>query len=76
MKTLVVIGIVLCLIGGLILAYQGFSYITHEKVVDAGPIQVNAEKEHFVFLPPVLGAVALGTGIVLIVVGGRSRSTA
>jgi len=75
MKPLIVIGLILVLIGGLALAYQGFSYITHDKVVDAGPIQVTAEKEHFVYLPPILGAVSLGAGVLLMVLGSRSRST-
>ena len=34
-------------------------------MVDAGPVQVTAEKEHFVYLPPVLGAVALIGGSTL-----------
>jgi hypothetical protein len=71
MKALVVIGLVLVVLGALALAYQGFSYITQEKVLDAGPVQVSAERQHFVYLPPILGGLAVGTGILLIVLGAR-----
>jgi hypothetical protein len=76
MKALVVIGLILVLAGALVLGYQGFTYFTHEKVVDAGPIQVTAEKEHFVYLPPILGGVALGAGALLMVLGARKSGPA
>jgi hypothetical protein len=76
MKPLIVIGLILVLLGGLVLAYQGFTYITHEKVIDAGPVQVTAEKQNFVYLPPILGAVTLGAGVLLMVIGATRRGTA
>src|SRR5262249_25367301 len=76
MKPLIVIGLILVLLGGLILAYQGFTYITHEKVIDAGPVQVTAERQNFVYLPPILGAVTLGAGVVLMLIGASRRGTA
>lgn len=62
-----VIAIVLIMIGGLMLAYQGFSYTTREKAVDLGPIQVMAEKQHYVYLPPVVGGVLLVGGIFMLI---------
>jgi hypothetical protein len=56
MKTLAVILIIL---GALAVAYQGFSYVTREKIIDVGPVEVSAEKQKTVFLPPVLGALLL-----------------
>jgi hypothetical protein len=76
MKPLIVIGLILVLLGGLFLAYQGFTYVTHEKVIDAGPVQVTAEKQNFVYLPPILGAVTLGAGVVLMLIGATRRGTA
>jgi hypothetical protein len=66
------VGIVLIVVGSLILAYQGFTYTTREKVVDAGPLHVETEHKKTIPLPPILGAVALAGGIVVLVVGGRS----
>ena len=59
MKGKPLVGIVLIIIGVVALAYQGFTYTTREKAVDLGPIQITAEKEHTVPLPPVLGVAAL-----------------
>jgi len=71
MKTYTLIGIVLIVIGIIALAYQGITYTTKEKVVDIGPIQINADKTKTIPLPPILGGIALVGGIVLLVVGSR-----
>jgi len=46
-----------------------------EKVIDVGPVQVTAGKRKTIPLPPLMGALALGGGLVLLPVGrgGRSR---
>jgi uncharacterized membrane protein len=67
-----VIGIVLVLIGIFSLAYQGFTYTTQKKVVDLGPIQATKEEHHTVPLPPILGALALIGGIVVLVSDRRN----
>jgi hypothetical protein len=66
------VGVVLIILGILALGYQGFSYITRDKVIDIGPVEVTKEKHKTVYLPPVFGAVALVGGIVLLVSGSRS----
>ena len=71
MKTFTLIGIILIVIGIIALAYQGITYTTREKVVDIGPIQINADKTETIPLPPILGGIALVGGIVLLVAGGR-----
>ncbi len=71
MRPKTIIAIILIALGIVALAYQGITYTTREKVVDIGPIQMTAEKTKTIPLPPVLGAVALVGGIVLLVVGGR-----
>lgn len=62
-----VIAILLIVIGGAMLAYQGFTYTTREKAVDLGPIQITAEKQHYVDLPPVIGGLLLAGGIVMLI---------
>ena len=66
-----IIGIVLIVLGILGLAYQGITYTTREKVVDLGPLKITADKEKSIPLPPILGALALAGGIVLVFVGVR-----
>lgn len=60
-------GIVLAIIGLLMIVFTSFNFKTKEKVVDLGPVEVNKEKNHTVNWPPVLGAVLLVGGIVLMV---------
>lgn len=66
-----IIGIILIIIGVIALAYGGFSYTKREKVIDAGPLQVSADKEKTVPLPPILGGLCLAGGIVLVIAGAR-----
>jgi uncharacterized membrane protein len=71
MKTLSIVGILLIVLGIAAFAYQGITYTTQEKVVDLGPLQVTAEKTRTIPLPPVMGAIALVGGIVLLVIAKR-----
>jgi len=66
------IGIVLLIIGIFSLAYQGFTYTTQKKVLDLGPIQATKQEHHTVSLPPILGALALIGGVVVLVSDRRS----
>ncbi len=71
MKPAGIIGIILIAIGIIALAYGGFTYTKREKVIDAGPLQVSADKERTVPFPPILGGVCLVGGIILVLVGNR-----
>ena len=71
MKPAGIVGIVLIAIGIIALAYGGFSYTTREKVIDAGPLQVSADKKKSVPLPPILGGLCLVGGIVLVLAGNK-----
>ncbi len=74
MKPIVWVGILLIILGGLALAYQGFSYTHQEKVLDLGPIHATREDHEWVSVPPVLGGLALVGGIVLLVAGSKKGS--
>ena len=67
-----VAGIVLIVVGILALAYQGITYTTHKKVLDVGPIQATKEEHKTIPIPPILGALALIGGIVIL---ARDRRT-
>jgi uncharacterized membrane protein YidH (DUF202 family) len=71
MKTTTVLAIILIAVGLLALAYQGFTYTTREKVVDLGPVDVTTEKTKTLPLPPILGVIAVVSGLVLLVVGRK-----
>lgn len=71
MKTYLLAGIILVVIGIVAFAYQGITYTTREKVVDIGPIQMTTEKTKTLPLPPIVGGIALVGGIVLLVMGNK-----
>ena len=71
MKPAGIVGIILIAIGIIALAYGGFSYTTREKIIDAGPLQVSADREKTVPFPPILGGICLVGGIVLVLVGNK-----
>ena len=71
MKPMILSGIFLIIFGAAALTYQGITYTTREKVLDIGPIQVTKKTEKTIPLPPLLGGVALGPGIVLLIKGSK-----
>jgi drug/metabolite transporter (DMT)-like permease len=74
MKTAPIVGIILIVIGVISLAYQGITYTTHKQVLDLGPIHATEEQHHTIPLPPILGALALIGGVVVLVVGNKKTT--
>ena len=66
------LGIVLIVIGVIMIIYTGFNYVTTERVVDLGPLKINAEKNHPVQWSPIVGVVLIVGGIVVMVTGKKS----
>jgi len=67
------VGIVLIVIGIILIAYTGFNFVTTEKVVDVGPINISKDKNHFVQWSPIVGVALLVGGIVITVFGKKAR---
>ena len=61
------IGILLVVVGVLMIIYTGFNYVTKDKVVDLGPIEINAETNHPVQWSPIVGVILLVGGIVVFI---------
>jgi uncharacterized membrane protein YidH (DUF202 family) len=61
------IGFVLIIIGAIMVFYTGFNYVTTEKVVDIGPIEINKQQSHPVQWSPIVGVVLIIGGVVLVV---------
>ncbi len=62
MKTL---AIVLIALGVAMLIWTGFNYTKKEKIIDAGPIEITAQKQERVNWPPYAGGILLVAGVVL-----------
>lgn len=65
------IGIVIIILGVIMLVWTGFSYTKKEKVVDIGPLEINADKEKQVNWPPYIGGILVVGGIVLLLTDKR-----
>lgn len=64
-------GILLIVIGLIMLVWSGFTYTKKEKVVDAGPIQISADKQKTVNWPPYVGGVAVIAGVAVFAISKR-----
>ena len=71
MKPAVIVGVILIVLGIVALAYQGITYTTKDKIVDLGPLKVEAKHDKTIPLPPVVGVAALVAGVVLVAVSAR-----
>jgi len=65
------VGLILIIIGIAMLVWTGFTYTKKEKIVDAGPIQISADKEKSVNWPPYVGGIILVAGVFVFVASKR-----
>lgn len=67
-----IFAVILILAGIVALAHGGFSYTTHKRAVDMGPVQIETSKKHRVFIPPILGISGIIVGGALLFVSRSS----
>lgn len=72
MKPIMILGVVLILAGVGGLVFRSVHWTETKNVVDAGPIQINAEEDHSLWIPTAAGIAAILAGMGLVVVGRRS----
>jgi hypothetical protein len=65
------IGIIIMVIGLVMTLYTGFNYVTREKVVDIGDIEITAEKDNTVSWGPFLGIGVIVIGGVVFLAGRK-----
>ncbi|MBK7258027.1 MAG: hypothetical protein IPI01_09545 [Ignavibacteriae bacterium] len=68
MKTL---GIILMVMGLIMTLYSGFNFVTKEKVVDLGPIEITQDNDHAIAWQPYVGVGAIIIGGILFVVSRK-----
>lgn len=60
------LGAILIVLGIVALVWGGISWTKREKVIDVGPIEATVDKRERVPLPPVVGAIALVAGVLMV----------
>jgi multisubunit Na+/H+ antiporter MnhC subunit len=71
MKTSVIVGALLIVLGAAGLVYKNFSYESEETIAQIGDLKATAETEKNVPIPAVLSIVAIVAGVLVIAVGSR-----
>jgi hypothetical protein len=73
MKSTLITGIVLIVMGAAVLGYDHFSYTTTENILQIGPISATAEEKHTVSIPPLVGWLLIGGGVCVIAISTLSK---
>lgn len=71
MKPVAILGVVLIVLGIAGLVVPRITYTTEEKVLDVGPLEATAEKEHTIAIPDIAGIIAVLAGGFLVFMGRR-----
>ena len=66
-----VVGLILVIAGMVVMAFGGVFWTDRDTVADFGGVQITTEEREGLRLPPVLGALSIIGGLVLLVVPSR-----
>lgn len=69
MKPIGILGAALIVLGGIVVALEGVSYVRDRHEVSVGPIEFAAEERGFI--SPVVGGVVLIAGVALVLIARR-----
>lgn len=73
-RILLVLGIVLFVLGIVALVHPSFDYNKHEEVAKIGPLTATVDRSETASVPVPVTVALLVSGLVLVVLGIRSRS--
>lgn len=68
-----ILGIIMIIAGGALLAYGGFTTTKRENIIEAGPLKVQADVKERHSVPPVLSWALLGGGVLVLVLGSKKK---
>ncbi len=66
-------GVIILIIGLLITVFTGFSFITREKVVDLGDLEITQNKDHGITWSPLIGVIVMVVGGGVYLVGTNKK---
>lgn len=65
------LGIFLIVLGVLALVFDGINYTSEETIIDAGPLEVSADKEKTLSWPTYAGAILAVSGVIIVLAGKK-----
>jgi hypothetical protein len=60
-------GIILIIAGILMLIFRSFSFTKEEKLIDAGPVEVNKKENKTIGWPVYAGGIAVAAGVIILI---------
>jgi hypothetical protein len=67
------IGLAIAIIGFIMTLYTGFTYVTREKIVDIGSVEISADKDHTATWSQYIGIGIMVIGGVVFFAGKKSK---
>jgi hypothetical protein len=68
-----ILGIILIVLGVLMLVFGTVTLTHKEKVVDAGPLEINKKEKHTVAWPNYAGGISILAGVVVLFAAGKKK---
>ena len=65
------IGLIIIVVGLMMTLYTGFNYVTKEKIVDIGGVEITADKDHTANWSPFIGIGIMVIGGVVFLYGKK-----
>lgn len=72
MKPIVILGVVLIVLGIGGLVFRSVHWTETRNVANIGPIEINSQEDHNVWIPTAAGIIAVIAGLGLVLVGRKS----
>jgi TRAP-type uncharacterized transport system fused permease subunit len=60
------LGIATIILGAIMVFYTSFDYVTTQKVIKIGPIEINKQQSHLVQWSPIFGVILIIGGVLLV----------
>jgi uncharacterized membrane protein YidH (DUF202 family) len=67
-------GIILIVVGILMFVFANVTFTKKEKVIDAGPVEINKKEKHTIAWPNYAGGILVVAGVVVLLASGRKTT--
>ena len=68
-----ILGIILIVLGILMFVFGAVTFTRKEKVIDAGPVEINKKEKHTVAWPNYVGGAIALAGVVVLLASGKRK---
>jgi uncharacterized membrane protein YidH (DUF202 family) len=68
-----ILGIILIVLGILMFVFGNVTFTRKEKVLDAGPVEINKKEKHTIAWPNYAGGIMVAAGVVVLLASNRRK---